>query len=72
VVTKFATGLTKGGAAAAKEAVSQAKEKLGGARVDLAIVFSSSEYDHRAVVGAVRDATNNAPLIGASTVGEFT
>ena len=72
MVTKFATGLSKGGAAAAKEAVSQAKEKLGGARVDLAIVFSSSEYDHRAVVDAVRDATNNAPLIGASTAGEFT
>jgi hypothetical protein len=32
VGTKFATGLSKGGAAAAKEAVLRAKEKLGGAR----------------------------------------
>jgi methyl-accepting chemotaxis protein len=57
---------------AAKEAVQQAKEKLGADRVDLSIVYSSSEYDHREVVDIVREATNNAPLIGASTAGEFT
>ena len=72
--TKLATGLSKGknGAVAAKEAVLRAKEKLGGSRVDLSIVYSSSDYDHREVVDVVREATNNAPLIGASSAGEFT
>ena len=72
--TKLSTGLSKGksGAVSAKEAVQQAKEKLGGARVDLCMVYSSSEYDYREVVDAVRAATNNAPLIGASSAGEFT
>jgi methyl-accepting chemotaxis protein len=72
--TTLATGLSKGknGAVAAKEAVLRAKEKLGGGRVDLSIVYSSSDYDHREVVDVVREATNNAPLIGASSAGEFT
>lgn len=72
--TKLGTGLSKGksGAAAAKEAVMQAKGGLGGGRVGLSILYSSSEYDHRAVVDVIREATNNAPLIGASTAGEFT
>jgi methyl-accepting chemotaxis protein len=74
VVTKFATGLSKAedDVVAAKEAVLQAREKLGGGRVDLSIVYSSSEYDPREVVDAVRGATDNAPLIGASSAGEFT
>lgn len=41
----------------------QAKEKLGNSRVDLSIVYSSCEYDHREVVDAIRETTNNAPLI---------
>jgi len=74
VVTKFATSLSKGkdGAMVAKEAVLRAKEKLDGARVDLSIVYSSSYYDPRKVVDAIREATNNAPLIGSSSAGEFT
>ena len=72
MVTKFVTGISKGGAVAAKEAVLQAKEKLGRDRVDLAIVYSSSVYDHREVVDVVREATDNAPLIGSSSAGEFT
>ncbi len=74
MTTKLATGLSKGkdSAAVATEAVLQAKEKLGECRVDLSIVYSSSLYDHRVVVDKVRKATNNAPLIGASTTGEFT
>ncbi|MCK4420699.1 FIST C-terminal domain-containing protein [candidate division WOR-3 bacterium] len=72
--TKLATGLSKGenGAVAAKEAVLQAKKKLGKGRVDLSIVYSSSKYDYQEVVDAVRKATNNAPLVGASSAGEFT
>ncbi len=44
----------------AEKAVGQAKEKLGNSRVDLSIVYSSIEYDHRELVDAVREATNNA------------
>lgn len=74
MTTKLATGLSKGtnSAAVAIEALLQAKEKLGECRVDLSMVYSSSLYDHGVVVDAVRKATNNAPLIGASTAGEFT
>ncbi|MEA3386207.1 MAG: FIST N-terminal domain-containing protein [Thermodesulfobacteriota bacterium] len=74
MTTKLATGLSKGkdSAAVATEAVLQAKKKLGENRVDLSIVYSSNLYDHSVVVDAVRKATNNAPLIGASTIGEFT
>ena len=74
MATTFVTGLCGGenGALAAKNAVLQAKEKLGRARVDLSIVYSSSEYDYQEVVDAVREATSDAPLIGASTAGEFT
>jgi methyl-accepting chemotaxis protein len=72
--TRLATALGKGknGAVAAKEAVLQAKERLGASRVNLSMVYSSSMYDCREVVDVVRKATNNAPLIGASTAGEFT
>jgi len=74
MVTTLATGLCGGesGALAAKGAVLQAKEKLGRARVDLSIVYSTSEYNYQEVVDAVREATGNAPLIGASSAGEFT
>ena len=74
MTTRLATGLSKGkdSAAVATKAVLQAKEKLGECRVDLSIVYSSNLYDHSVVIDAVRKATNNAPLIGASTTGEFT
>ncbi|MEA1895135.1 MAG: FIST N-terminal domain-containing protein [Euryarchaeota archaeon] len=74
MVTTFATGLCggKNGALAAKDAALQAKKVLGSAWVDLSIVCSTSEYDYQEVVNAVREATGNAPLIGASTAGEFT
>ncbi len=72
--TRLATGLSKAkeSAVAAKEAVMMAKEKLEGGRVDLSMVYASAEYDYRKVVDIVRKATNNAPLIGASSTGEFT
>lgn len=57
---------------AAKKAILEAKEKLEGNRVDLSIVYSSAKYDYREIVDAVRGSTNNAPLIGASSAGEFT
>ena len=72
--TKLASGLGKGenGAVAATEAVLQAKEKLGDDHIDLSLVYSSTTYDLKEVVDAVRGATNKAPLIGASSAGEFT
>ncbi len=72
--TKFSTGFSKakGSAVAAKEAVMTAKEKLEGGRVDLSMVYVSTEYDYTKVVDTVRKATNNAHLIGASSAGEFT
>jgi methyl-accepting chemotaxis protein len=41
-------------------------------KVDISVVFCSSAYNYQAVVDGVRQATNNAPLIGCSTAGEFT
>ena len=72
--TILATGLGKGtySVVAAEKAIQQAKDKLGGVRVDLSIVCSSSDYDYQAVVDTVRAATGNAPLIGCSSSGEFT
>ena len=39
--------------------------------VDLSIIYSSKEYNYREVVDTIRAGTNNAPLIGASSAGEF-
>ena len=74
MATKLATGISKGedSETVAKEAVSQAKAKLDGDQVDLAMVYCSSKYDYKKVVNAVRASTNKAPLIGCSTAGEFT
>ncbi len=71
--TKFTTGIAKGensfevGKTAAKQALSKMNEKI-----NLSIVFSSSKYNYKEVIKGVREVTNNAPLIGCSTSGEFT
>lgn len=72
--TKVATGLAKGGNSSevAKTAVEEAKQKLGTEKVDLALVYCSTKYNYQEVVATVRSLTNNAPLIGCSTGGEFT
>ena len=74
MTTKLTTGISKGADSekVAKEAVVQAKAKLGGDQVDFSMVYCSSKYDYQKVVNAVRAATNKAPLIGCSTAGEFT
>ena len=74
MATRFATGMSSGkdSGAVAVEAVRQAREKIEGDRVDLSMVYCSGEYNYKEVVDAVREATNNAPLIGASSAGEFT
>lgn len=38
----------------------------------LAIVFAAPRYDYQTVVETVRAATDEAPLVGCSTAGEFT
>lgn len=72
--TKFGTGIAKGkdGLKVGQEAAREAMDKAGTKDISLSVVFASSAYDYKAVVKGVRDATNNAPLIGCSTAGEFT
>ncbi|MFV9631804.1 MAG: FIST signal transduction protein [Methanosarcinales archaeon] len=71
--TKLSTGLSTkhDSTAAAKEALMQAKNKMGESGIDLSIVYSSEKYNYREVVDTIRAGTNNAPLIGASSAGEF-
>lgn len=72
--TKFVTGLAKGssGYDVGKEAAKKALQKLGGDKVNLSIVFSSSKYNYQEVIKGVREITDHAPLIGCSSAGEFT
>lgn len=72
--TKLATALVRGeeSFAVGVKAGSQARDKMGGGKVDFSFAFVSSKYDYPAVVRGIRKATDNAPLIGCSTAGEFT
>ncbi|MBU0744569.1 MAG: hypothetical protein KKE11_04300, partial [Gammaproteobacteria bacterium] len=72
--TKFVTGFGKRnlGYDAGKDAAKMAIEQLGGDKVHLSIVFASSKYDYNDALRGVREITNNAPLIGCSSSGEFT
>jgi len=74
MATKFGTAIAKGKDSfkAGQEAASKAMNRAGAKDVNLSVVFASSAYDYQAVVNGVRQATNNAPLIGCSTAGEFT
>ncbi len=72
--TKMATGLSSGteSRATARAAVEEALAKFGDGAADLVILYCSSNYDYGAVLATVREMTGGAPLIGASTAGEFT
>ena len=72
--TLIGTSILKGedGYVVGKNATEYALQKLKGAQPRLSIVFCSSMYNYSDVVKAVREVTNNAPLIGCSTAGEFT
>lgn len=74
MATKFGTAIAKGkdSFSAGQDAASKAMDRAGAKDVDLCVVFASSVYDYQAVVNGVRKATNNAPLIGCSSAGEFT
>lgn len=71
--TKFGTAIGKGtsGYDVAKTAAQQAMQKAGVSTADLAVVFSSSNYNYADVLRGINEVTNNAPLIGCSTAGEF-
>lgn len=72
--TRLATGLAVGtdSQATAREAVEKAMAKFGGGTPDLVMLYCSSNYDYATVLSTVRGLTRPAPLIGASTAGEFT
>jgi methyl-accepting chemotaxis protein len=74
MATKFVTGLAKGAVSidVGKEAAKMALQKLGGSKVNLSVVFSSPKYNYQEVIKGIREITNNAPLIGCSSAGEFT
>ncbi|HAR63238.1 MAG TPA: hypothetical protein DCS13_07220 [Candidatus Margulisbacteria bacterium] len=71
---KFATSSKKGQDSyeTAKECALEAMQKLEGQKPDFCIVFSSTHYDYAEVVKAFNEVSGNAPLIGASSAGEFT
>lgn len=54
------------------EAAKTAMQKLGGAKPDFVIVFSSVSFEQEKLLQGVREATDNAPLIGCSDAGEIT
>lgn len=72
--TKMATGMGGGqdGRQAAAAAVAQARSTFGEDQPDLVILYCSSNYNYAEVLETVRQQTGRAPLVGASTAGEFT
>ena len=54
------------------EACKQAIEKSGSKKPDLTIVFSSVSFEQAEVLKGVREASNNASLIGCTDAGEIT
>ncbi|MCX5711201.1 MAG: FIST C-terminal domain-containing protein [Candidatus Omnitrophica bacterium] len=53
---------------AAKDAVGQARVNLRSSKADLAIVFSSVEFAHPAVLKTIRSLSGSAQIIGSSTL----
>ncbi len=74
MATRLVTGLSTGhdSRATARAAVEEARTKLGGGAIDLVLLYCSSNYHYAEVLATVRELTGAAPLIGASTAGEFT
>jgi len=57
---------------AGANACQEALAPLGGEAPDVAIVFSSVEYDQEKMLAGVRSVSGNALVVGASTAGEIT
>ena len=73
MATRMATALHKAqdSEQTARQVAERAMERLGG-QPDLAIVFASTAYDPQTVVRTIREVTHQAPLIGCSSVSEYT
>ena len=56
---------------AGRSAATQAMAGLRGETPALIIVYLSVRYDLPALVGAIRDVTGDAPLVGATSTGHF-
>ncbi|TSC75657.1 MAG: hypothetical protein G01um101433_846 [Parcubacteria group bacterium Gr01-1014_33] len=54
------------------EATKRALEKSGASAADLVIAFSSVIYDQKELVKGIREASNNAPLVGCTSAGCIT
>jgi hypothetical protein len=54
---------------AGREAAEQALEKVAVDKPDFVLMFGSSGYDQRSLLGAVREITGGAPLTGCSAAG---
>lgn len=75
MAAKMATALKKGegGFDVGKEVAQTALSKLGDGKVDLCVVFGSLSYGLEDVVAGIRSVIGSeAPIIGASSCGEFT
>ncbi len=77
--TKFVTGVSFGEDSfgedsflVGKDVAGKALEKMKGEKIHLSIVFCSSEYNYVEVIKGIKEITQNAPLIGCSSAGEFT
>lgn len=56
---------------AGRQAADIAVEELGDATPALVIVYSSTRYEFQSLLAGVREATGDAPLVGASSSGHF-
>ncbi len=72
--TKFVTGVSFGEDSflVGKDVAGKALEKMKGEKINLSIVFCSSDYNYAEVIKGIKEVTQNAPLIGCSSAGEFT
>ena len=54
---------------ASKEATDQARQQIGKHRIDVALVFSSVDFAHNAVLKTISELLGDIPVFGASTLG---
>ncbi|MFA4842457.1 MAG: FIST N-terminal domain-containing protein [Candidatus Omnitrophota bacterium] len=57
---------------AAKEAIRQARARLAKDKIDLALVFSSVEFAHPAVIKAIHSALGEIPVLGSTSLAVIT
>ncbi|MDB5467013.1 MAG: hypothetical protein JWQ46_1775, partial [Phenylobacterium sp.] len=57
-------------AAAGKDLGEQVREALGGAPAAI-ILFAAPNYDHKTLLGALRESCDGCVVVGASSAGEF-